>query len=85
MTKKNNKNNQNKLCVKSYDKSSTNKCVKKSKKYLCNCEQLFYEPLPCLPIRPINETVKPIDWFSPGTIQTCCSICSSVKPIYFNH
>jgi len=48
----------------------------------CNCEQIYYDPLPNLPSKPHTQTVTPIEWFSPGSVQVCCSICSSVKPIY---
>lgn len=48
----------------------------------CNCKQLFYTPLPNLPYAPCSTTVKMDDWFAPGTVQTCCSICPSINPIY---
>lgn len=48
----------------------------------CKCEQLFYAPLPNLPTRPPTQTVTPIEWFAPGSVQSCCSTCSSVKPVY---
>ena len=48
----------------------------------CGCEQLLYSPLPNLPSRPPTQTVTPGEWFSPGSVQSCCSICSSVKPVY---
>lgn len=48
----------------------------------CCCEQLFYAPLPNLPSRPPTQTVTPSEWFAPGSVQSCCSICSSVKPVY---
>lgn len=48
----------------------------------CGCEQLFYAPLPNLPSRPPTQTVTPGEWFAPGSVQSCCSICSSVKPVY---
>lgn len=48
----------------------------------CVCEQLFYSPLPNLPSRPPTQTVTPGEWFAPDSVQSCCSICSSVKPVY---
>lgn len=51
-------------------------------KHHCGCEQLFYAPLPNLPSRPLTQTVTPGEWFAPGSVQSCCSICSSVKPVY---
>ena len=51
----------------------------------CGCEQTFYSPLPNLPVRPPTERVTPLDWFAPGTVQACCSICSTVKPVYANN
>lgn len=70
-------------------KSSTHKSVKihhphphPHPKHHCGCEQLFYAPLPNLPSRPLTQTVTPGEWFAPGSVQSCCSICSSVKPTY---
>lgn len=51
-------------------------------KHHCGCEQLFYAPLPNLPSRPPTQYITPGDWFAPGSVQSCCSICSSVKPVY---
>ena len=48
----------------------------------CGCEQLFYSPLPNLASRPLTQTVTTGEWFAPGSVQSCCSICSSVKPVY---
>ena len=48
----------------------------------CGCEQLFYAPLPNLPIRPPTQFITPGEWFAPGSVQSCCSICSTVKPVY---
>ena len=48
----------------------------------CGCEQLFYSPLPNLASRPLTHTVTTGEWFAPGSVQSCCSICSSVKPVY---
>ena len=51
----------------------------------CNCEQKFYFPLPNIPSQPVNgERVGVNAWFAPGSVQSCCSICSSVKPVYAN-
>lgn len=55
---------------------------KKHQKKHCGCEQLFYAPLPNLAIRPPTQTVTTGEWFAPGSVQSCCSICSSVKPVY---
>ena len=53
--------------------------------YACKCEQKFYFPLPNLPSQPVGgETVKPLAWFAPGSVQSCCSICSTVQPVYAN-
>jgi hypothetical protein len=46
------------------------------------CKQLFYAPLPNLPSQPLTERVRPIEWFAPGNVQACCSICSTIKPVY---
>lgn len=64
-------------CVKS--------CKPKPRSYCgcnCKCEQLFYEPLPALPMRPLTQQPILLDWLTPGSVQTCCSICSTVKPNY---
>ena len=50
----------------------------------CGCEQEFYSPLPNLAVRPQSEQVLPLEWFAPGSVQACCSICSTVKPVYAN-
>lgn len=47
----------------------------------CNCTQLFYTPLPILPYQTCSTTIKMDEWFSPGTVQTCCSICPSINPV----
>ena len=82
-----------KKCKKDCKKDSTS-CKKDSTSYKqhhqvnphpkpqCGCEQLFYSPLPNLATRPLTQTVTPIEWFAPGSVQSCCSICSSVKPVY---
>jgi hypothetical protein len=46
------------------------------------CEQQYYAPLPNLAFKPSTEFIRPIEWFAPGSVQTSCSICSTVKPIY---
>ncbi len=66
-------------------KSTLTSCKPQPKsysKFQCGCEQLFYSPLPNLPSRPPTQTVTTGEWFAPGSVQSCCSICSSVKPIY---
>ena len=50
--------------------------------YHCNCEQLFYIPLPTIPVKNSSQTITPSEWFAPGSVQSCCNICSSIKPIY---
>jgi len=49
---------------------------------VCGCEQLFYSPLPNLAVRPPTERIGSVEWFAPGSVQACCSICSTVKPVY---
>ena len=53
-------------------------------KIQCECKQLFYAPLPNLPSKPQTQTqtLTPVEWFAPGSVQSYCSICSSVKPVY---
>ena len=51
-------------------------------KIQCECKQLFYAPLPNLSSKPPTQTVTPGEWFAPGSVQSCCSICSSIKPVY---
>lgn len=50
----------------------------------CNCEQNLYFPLPALPSQPIKEKLSVGAWFAPGTVESCCSICSTIKPVYLN-
>jgi len=51
----------------------------------CGCEPKFYFPLPNLPTQPVGGLkVEPGAWFAPGSVQACCSICSTVKPVYAN-
>jgi len=51
----------------------------------CKCEQKFYFPLPNLSSQPVNgETLKPLAWFAPGSVESCCAICSTVQPVYAN-
>lgn len=51
----------------------------------CKCEQKFYFPLPNLPSQPVGGLKVSSDaWFAPGSVQACCSICSTVKPVYAN-
>ncbi len=48
--------------------------VKKECGCKCNCEQLFYEPLPALPVRPPTQFVGTLDWIAPGNVQSCCAL-----------
>ena len=73
----------------SKSKSSLSSCIVQTKPYVkpcsksyCDCTQLFYAPLPNLPSKPPTQTIGRIEWFAPGSVQSCCSICSSVKPRY---
>lgn len=50
----------------------------------CKCEQKYYFPLPNLPSQPVSERVGPLNWLAPGSVQSCCSICSTVRPVYAN-
>ncbi len=51
----------------------------------CKCEQKFYFPLPNLPTQPVGGSrVGPGAWLAPGSVQACCSICSTVQPVYAN-
>lgn len=54
------------------------------KHHKCGCEPKYYFPLPNLPTRPVSERVGPLDWLAPGSVQACCSICSTVRPVYAN-
>ena len=82
-----------------HKKSSKCSCEKKTKKEYkqykiensyhkndsCGCEQKFYFPLPNLPSQPVGGLkVSSGVWFAPGSVQSCCSICSTVKPVYTN-
>ena len=68
---------------KKYTKCS---CEKKYKKDQCKIEQKIYLPLPNLPTQPVGgERIGTINWFAPGSVQCCCSICSTVQPIYSNY
>lgn len=49
------------------------------------CEQKYYLPLPATPSQPVNGMkIKTDAWFAPGTVQSSCAICSTVKPVYVN-
>jgi len=51
----------------------------------CKCEQKFYFPLPNLQSQPVGGMrVGTEAWFAPGSVQSCCSICSTVQPVYAN-
>jgi hypothetical protein len=50
----------------------------------CKCEMKYYFPLPTLPTQPVSERVGPLNWLAPGSVQSCCSICSTVRPVYAN-
>ena len=75
---------------KQYKKSNCG-CEKKQepknqtyKKCGCQCELNYYFPLPNLPTQPVSEKVGVLNWFGNGSVQTCCSICSTVNPVYTN-
>jgi hypothetical protein len=68
-------------------KSSTVKCCKKPEPkpcHKCDCDLKYYFPLPNLPTQPVSERVTPVSWLAPGSVQACCSICSTVQPVYAN-
>ena len=51
----------------------------------CKCEQKYYFPLPATPSQPVGGmSIKTDAWFAPGSVQACCSICSTVQPVYAN-
>jgi hypothetical protein len=51
----------------------------------CKCEQKFYFPLPNIPSQPVGGMRVGTDaWFAPGSVQSCCAICSTVQPVYAN-
>lgn len=51
----------------------------------CKCEQKYYFPLPNIPSQPVGGMRVGTDaWFAPGSVQSCCSICSTVQPVYAN-
>ena len=50
----------------------------------CKCEMKYYFPLPTLPTQPVSERLGPLSWLAPGSVQSCCSICSTVRPVYAN-
>ena len=83
---KKNSTNSNSI-IPNYD-IKTGKCYKKKivnyKANSCDCELNYYFPLPNLPTQPLTERVTPLSWFTPGSVQSCCSICSTVKPVYVN-
>lgn len=65
------------------------KSVKEHKKCSCSCackcEQKFYFPLPNIPSQPVGGMRVGTDaWFAPGSVQSCCAICSTVQPVYAN-
>ena len=52
---------------------------------VCECNPKFYFPLPNLPSQPVGGMKVGTDaWFAPGSVQSCCAICSSVQPVYAN-
>jgi hypothetical protein len=76
--KKQHKNKECKECKKC-------KQQKQPLEHNCECEQKYYFPLPSIPTQPVGgERVGVGAWFAPGSVQSCCSICSSVKPVYAN-
>lgn len=65
----------------------SHKLIKEQKKspHSCECEQKFYFPLPNLSSQPVNGMRVGTDaWFAPGSVQSCCAICSTVQPVYAN-
>ena len=51
----------------------------------CECEPKYYFPLPNIPSQPVGGSKVRVDaWFAPGSVESCCSICSSVNPVYAN-
>lgn len=65
--------------------SKTNTSCTKSSKCGCECEQKYYFPLPNIPSQPVSGMRVGVDaWFAPGSVQSCCSICSTVNPVYAN-
>lgn len=74
-----------KSSCKSSSKSSST-CHKYEPKncHKCDCEVKYYFPLPNLPSQPVRERVTPVSWLAPGSVQACCSICSTVQPVYAN-
>lgn len=51
----------------------------------CKCEQKYYFPLPSIPSQPVGGMKVGTDaWFAPGSVQSCCAICSTVQPVYTN-
>ncbi len=53
--------------------------------YDCNCEQKYFFPLPNIPSQPVGGSrVSPEAWLAPGSVQACCSIYSTVRPVYNN-
>lgn len=77
-----------KYCTKSKSKYAYNHNHNHNHNSNCNCEQKYYFPLPNLPSQPVmsvgSMSVKTGDWFAPGSVQACCSICSTVQPVYAN-
>ena len=51
----------------------------------CKCELNYYFPLPNLPSQPVGDKkISTGDWFAHGSVQACCSICPTVRPVYAN-
>ena len=52
----------------------------------CNCEINIYFPLPNLPSQPVGGSKVSLgNWLAPGSVESCCSICSTVRPVYENN
>lgn len=69
--------------TKKQDKKHHNKLEHKHH-HKCNCEMKYYFPLPNIPSQQSSEKVGVLNWLAPGSVQSCCSICSSVRPVYVN-
>jgi hypothetical protein len=74
-------------CHKKQEQQKQNNCNchKKQEHKECKCELNYYFPLPILPTQPIGERISTSSWLAPGSVQSCCSICSTVKPVYNNN
>lgn len=79
------KKSSNCSCEKKTNEKKTKKEHSHHKNCGCKCEPKFYFPLPNLPSQPVGGLKIGTDaWFAPGSVQSCCSICSTVQPVYAN-